>query len=465
MQLPIAFFALAAAAILTLSPANARPMKLKRTNRMVTLPVRRVENNGHLHVEMRHQHHINRAERLLARAAGVPEPSEVQLRANLERRALHIQSKRFNIPDFIPPAPESELSSLAVDNDDDDKDNNASDSPKKFSPGSSQIDIDGVDTTYVAVVQFGTPPRDFNIILDSGSGDLWVESETCANEDGGGCGNHTTIGESSSSTFVNSKKPWDITYGSGSASGDLVSDTMIIAGMVLKKHHFGIAHRQSNSFTGDTVADGLMGLGKAGLSNQKNPTPPMALFKAGLIDAPITTYRLPRLIDNANNGVVTFGGLDENTFDPKTLVTLKATDSDFWILNMAGVSVNGDDIKITGKTALMDTGTTLLVVPAKDAAAIHAKIPGAKLTDSGQYSVPCNTKASVAISFGDATFAIDPKDLPFASQGRKTGDCQSGIASTDTDNVGQWLVGDTFLKAVVFSHNEQTNEIKLAKAI
>jgi hypothetical protein len=98
-----------------------------------------------------------------------------------------------------------------------------------------------------------------------------------------------------------------VTYGSGSASGDLVADVVVLGGMKLNNHTFGIAHNISQSFSGDTVADGLMGLGKQGLSNQHTPSPVQALANAGTISAAITSYRLPRLLDHTNNGEVTFG--------------------------------------------------------------------------------------------------------------------------------------------------------------
>ncbi|KAJ7106479.1 acid protease [Mycena crocata] len=462
MQLPAPLLALLATTILGLSSVDARPLK----PRMITLPMRRIETtNHHIPVELRHEQHLNRGKRLLARAAGHPEPSDSELRANLERRASYLSpaNKRFNVPssDFISSTDEPDLtvSNLATGN------AVALDNAPVLAKHSSQIDTDGFDTSYVVTVQIGTPPRDFAIILDSGSGDFWVQGDPCtSSETGDGCGNHTFVSSDSSSTFVNTKKQWDITYGSGSAAGELISDTLVLAGMVLNNHTFGMANTISESFVGDNVADGLMGLGKAGLSNQKTPTPVQALVNAGFISQAITSYRLPRLVDDTNNGEITFGALDESKFDPSTRVTIKSPGNDFWIANLGGVSVEGDDVEIIGKTALMDTGTTLLIVDEKDAAAIHAKIPGAKLGDSGRYTLPCDSTASVALKFAGISFAIDAKDLKFASNGRTTGDCTSGISPTSGGNVTQWLVGDTFMKAVYFSTNADENTITLAKA-
>jgi Eukaryotic aspartyl protease len=54
-------------------------------------------------------------------------------------------------------------------------------------PNSLGLDIVANDVGYVAVLQMGTPPRDFNILMDSGSADLWVGAEQCVSEDGSDC--------------------------------------------------------------------------------------------------------------------------------------------------------------------------------------------------------------------------------------------------------------------------------------
>lgn len=43
------------------------------------------------------------------------------------------------------------------------------------------------DVGYIATIQMGTPATDFKILMDSGSADLWVGSETCVSEAGGDC--------------------------------------------------------------------------------------------------------------------------------------------------------------------------------------------------------------------------------------------------------------------------------------
>ena len=41
------------------------------------------------------------------------------------------------------------------------------------------LDIQNDDVGYIATIQMGTPPRDFKLLMDSGSADFWVGAEGC----------------------------------------------------------------------------------------------------------------------------------------------------------------------------------------------------------------------------------------------------------------------------------------------
>jgi len=322
--------------------------------------------------------------------------------------------------------------------------------------------IDGPDFGYVATFQLGTPPRDFLILMDSGSSDFWVGSEICKGADGGDCGQHQFLGTKSSSTFVNQTESWNITYGTGSVTGTIVKDNVVIAGTPLNGLTFGVANIESNDFTGADF-DGLMGLAQSGLSNQKIATPIEALALAGHINEAIVSYKISRTKDNLNDGEITFGGLDEAKFDPSTLTTVEnVSPIGFWSAQMDGVSVNKDDLNISNRTAILDTGTSLIFVPEEDAKAIHQNIQGATFKQEGFITVPCNMTDSVALTFGGQTFSIDPRDMaPGGAAG--TDQCVSGIQIRDDNNKNEWLVGDVFLKNAYFSTNVNRNSISLAK--
>lgn len=109
---------------------------------------------------------------------------------------------------------------------------------------------------------------------------------------------------------------------------------------------------------------------------------------------------------------------------------------------MSKVTVNGQDSGLTGRTAILDTGTTLIVAPYPDAMLVHGLIPGAKPDGQGGYTIPCTTNASVALTFGDTSFGIDPRDIIIApvDVDDLRGDCVSGISSGSVGGATEWLV-------------------------
>ena len=92
------------------------------------------------------------------------------------------------------------------------------------------------DTTYYGSLAVGTPAVAYNVVLDTGSADFWLAAPDCD-----GCPNGVeTFDGSSSSTFTNSSESFSITYGSGAASGYLVSDTVQMAGFEVTGQTFGM---------------------------------------------------------------------------------------------------------------------------------------------------------------------------------------------------------------------------------
>jgi len=507
MQLGFSLSFLLTALLFALAQVEAAPVK--RSTGIVTLPLKRLPQPTDVHPTVLLQQHINRSHRRHARMNGLEGPSTAELAKRLEKR-LHIAQfpkydKRFN-RNGVNRVPSGDGSvkganTLVAHHHGDEGENsssgdvlleeidnqkgtpgqgfpaagldagNAGDLTKANKPTTANsigLDVEGNDVGYIATIQAGTPPRDFSILMDSGSSDFWVGGEGCQSQAGGDCGPHVFLGQQSSTTFQDSGNAFQVTYGSGEVQGNIISDNINVAGLALDKHVFGVALVESADFSGDTTKfDGLMGLAKSSLSNQGVLTPVEALAKQGLINEAITSYKISRVSDGLNDGEITFGGLDQSKFDPNSLVTFQNVNKDgFWEGDFT-VSVDGQDLGLSGRTTILDTGTTLILAPAADAAAVHSKISGAKSDGQGGFTIPCTNTGVVSLTFGGQNFDINPVDLLFApvDPNNLQGDCISGISSGNVGGPNQWLVGDVFLKNAYFSHNVDKNEISLAKLI
>lgn len=109
---------------------------------------------------------------------------------------------------------------------------------------------------------------------------------------------------------------------------------------------------------------------------------------------------------------------------------------------MDAITVNGTDTGLTGRTAILDTGTTLIIAPPSDAQKVMQSLGGA--CDAQQCMIPCTTQASLALSFGNASFAIDPRDLAVlpVDPNNPTGTCTAGIQPQQIGAATEWLVSD-----------------------
>ena len=77
-------------------------------------------------------------------------------------------------------------------------------------------------------------------------------------------GNHQFLGNKTSSSFVDTGKAFQVTYGTGQVQGNIVQDDINLAGLALKAHSFGVANVESVEFSDNsTPFDGLMGLAQS----------------------------------------------------------------------------------------------------------------------------------------------------------------------------------------------------------
>jgi cathepsin D len=91
--------------------------------------------------------------------------------------------------------------------------------------------------SYYGSIAVGTPPVAYDVVLDTGSADLWLVDSQCTQN----CNGFPPYNPSSSSSFTNASKPFAITYGSGQASGYLAQDVVQMAGFQVANQSLGMS--------------------------------------------------------------------------------------------------------------------------------------------------------------------------------------------------------------------------------
>lgn len=317
------------------------------------------------------------------------------------------------------------------------------------------IDEDGQDLSYFSKVKFGSKGKDMWMLLDTGAANTWVMGSNCTTS---ACLAHNTFGSQDSSTLHVTTTAWSVSYGTGTVQGVTVSDTVAFANYSVSMS-FGSATVTSNDFNNYPM-DGILGLGRTASNQIGARTVMQVLAEDNLLEANILGIHLQRNSDGAKDGQITFGGVDHSKFQGSLSYTATVSaDSSLWEIPVDDLAVSGTSCKLAGKSAIIDTGTSYILMPPADAQTLHAQIPGSTNTGgSPNFMIPCNSVATVQFSFSGVIYGVHPND--YVGKADNTGKmCASNIIGQQAYSANQWILGDVFLKNVYTVFDFDKNRI------
>ncbi|GAA6059356.1 hypothetical protein JCM10212_003254 [Sporobolomyces blumeae] len=309
------------------------------------------------------------------------------------------------------------------------------------------------DSEWYGEIDIGTPPSGFSVVLDTGSADLIVAEPDCT-----GCQSSTPgYTPSSSSTSSTSSQNFQITYGSGSASGTLVQDTISIANYTVQSQTFAACSTLNNIVDGEL--SGILGLGWNTIASS-GATPlvqqlaqdgklPENVFGFAFETHVFTTASSP----TAPGGTLTIGGVDTSAFSGTMNWIDIVQPAGYWAIPLQDITIGGTSLGISADQAVIDTGTTLIGVPSSIAQSVYSQIPNSQAISldgaSGYYAFPCSQSVNAALKFGGQTYDISSSQFnggAVDSYGRL---CLGAIFALETgSNSPSVIVGDAFLTGV-----------------
>ncbi|PVG04891.1 acid protease [Serendipita vermifera] len=329
--------------------------------------------------------------------------------------------------------------------------------------GTAHLVNHNTDSAFYTGIAIGTPPVIYNVILDTGSADLWVAGETCQV----GCQDVPKFTPSSSIVLASwvcyvanpDFLKFNVRYGSATASGSLGRDVVQMSGYQVQDQVIGVADAVSLRLLDEPVS-GLMGLAFRGIAASGGTPFWLRLAAAEVFDQPLMSFCLTRFlgVDNATDsepgGVFTLGGVNSSLYEGEIdYVSLPIAAGTYWSLPLKSLTIQGTAIPLqegSSSYAAIDTGTTLIGGPAEYIDQIAALIPGSTpgTEDYEDYFLyPCETNVTVTLSFGSRTWSIEPRDFRLMDNG--DGRCVSAFFKLSMGvSAPKWIIGDTFLKNV-----------------
>ncbi|KAI0819359.1 acid protease [Trametes gibbosa] len=273
---------------------------------------------------------------------------------------------------------------------------------KSAAAGIIGVPVTNGAVTYTVSVGVGTPPTQYDLIVDTGSSNTWV-------------GAGAAYVETSSS--VDTGDEVLVSYGSGIFFGEEFLDTVTLGDLVLEKQSIGV----SEFAIGFDGVDGILGLGPVDLtegttsSGEEVPTVLDNALAQGLIGSELVGISFEPTTDlSVTNGELTFGGTDPSKFTGDIAyvpVTSTAPASEYVGIDQS-ITYGAAGTPILDATAgITDTGTTLVLIASDAFAAYQTATGGVQDNNTGLLKITADQFANLESLFfhiGDNTYEFTP---------------------------------------------------------
>ncbi|KAI8370852.1 aspartic peptidase domain-containing protein [Choanephora cucurbitarum] len=302
---------------------------------------------------------------------------------------------------------------------------------------------------YFGEISIGTPPQKFNVVFDTGSSDLWVVSSECHDPI---CKTRQQFDTKASLTYrtIPGGENYDantihVVYGTGSIKGRLGRDTISLADneIVIRDQVVADAYAISNEFS-KLPFHGIFGLGLRSLMSSEGHNPPFhSMVQQGLIQLPIFA-----IYSQHKAGEIDFGGIDPSRFEGG-LRFVDAIDDNYWMIAMQTIRIGNQLPQFVRRKGIIDSGSTLIIMPAMDAKEYHKHIKGAFPNGDGTWSIPCKNVRDIQpiwIELDTITLELAADSLFMAPASSTSVYCLSGISEQSSSDEDTWILGDVFLK-------------------
>ncbi|TWU75733.1 hypothetical protein ED733_000381 [Metarhizium rileyi] len=303
------------------------------------------------------------------------------------------------------------------------------------------------DTEYSINVEIGTPPQIIPLNLDTGSADFWVFS-TDTNPSMVNGQQLYDASKSSTSQFL-PNETWGIKYGDNAqASGNVYTDRVQIGSTYVDKQAVQVATNVTEDLTQDNFVSGILGMANSA-ANTVRPTP-----QRTYIDNIKNDLALPLFTANLKRraaGNYNFGYINDLEYTGDIAYTPIDRTFPLWSVFTTGYKI-GSSRHNASMSAIVDTGTSLLLLPEDVVSRYYAKVPGSGIeADLGMVVFPCNaTLPDFHLLFNKYRGRVPGSYMNYGQISSRY--CFGGLQSSAALPFS--VLGDVFLKAqfVVFDY-------------
>ncbi|KAJ3054539.1 hypothetical protein HK097_001568 [Rhizophlyctis rosea] len=293
----------------------------------------------------------------------------------------------------------------------------------------------------------------FEVLVDTGSADLWVAGSQCTN-----CGSRPKYTLSTSTGARNLSIPTASTYlGGRTVRGHLLEDTVTVGGVAVRSK-FASVWDGASQLTSDIKWSGILGLAFTKLSPTLYPRGyynwfeeayRAVKFKHGIFGLYLHTTQ------NSWGGDLSIGGVNPAKYRGN-IAWVKIVEIGTWKVNFNGINFGTTAVTSSVSKAVVDSGTNFILIPTADFNKITALIGGGIINADGTYGVDCKRKKdgslpNITIKLdGNLKLTLTPAQYILYNPGDANWCNTAFLPSTGLDF---WILGTNFLKAYYTAYN------------
>jgi len=315
-------------------------------------------------------------------------------------------------------------------------------------------------TQYFAPVSIGNPPQTFNLVIDTGSSNLWVYSKACKSWACAGKAQFN-IEESHTAKSIKNGRDMTIRYGGGFIKAHLVKDQVHLGGGLIVNQVFGTTYRASGQFG---QSDGILGLAMPTLASPGtiNLVDNLMAHSEEFKKRPIFSLFLSNKKGDEMSELQ-FGSINHELVKGSLKEYKLISDKDYWAIEMDDIEIGGKRMNAceryeSGKCKLvLDSGTSFMTAPR------HF------LMNAIQHRIRAHSDCSNLQDLQDIAYIINGDRYELGREDyvmNLHGRCVTGIVALDVPEPRGpvYIAGDIFLRKFYSVYNRENLSVQIGLA-
>lgn len=319
---------------------------------------------------------------------------------------------------------------------------------------------------YYGVLRIGSPPQDFEVVFDTGSGNLIIPSTSCKSD---ACAMHRRFNRSWSRTAEDiafADRPDErvplngdrdvvtITFGTGEISGVFMKDHLCLGTICTHGNFIAVMEETEQPFS-LVPFDGIFGLGLPQMSQAPHFNVLDCMIRDRVLKKNLFSVYLAA--DDQDESEISFGEYKASRMAGE-LVWAPVSNPGYWQVEMQDVTIGHERQQLCngGCQAAVDTGTSLLAGPSDVVGSLVRRLRVAE-DCSNFFSLP-----DLGFVMGNHTLTLSPED--YVDRDGHT--CSVALMTMDVPppKGPLFIFGDPFLRKYYTVYDRENLQVGFALA-